>query len=185
MNYFVIAGSARKDSLNRKLALATSEILSSMGHIATARSLADYEMPLYNGDWEAENGLPEQAKTLKSDMTEADGIIVVSPEYNGSIPGPLKNAIDWLSRPDKGFDGTHPFANRSYALFSASPGYFGGIRMQTHLRDVLCQLGANIYGKSLAVPSAGNLFDEAGSLVDEKTRGRVESILNGFIEFSR
>jgi len=184
MKFFIFAGSARKNSLNRKLAVALGKRLESMSHSANVKSLADYEMPLYHGDLEAENGLPEKTSAMKAAMSEADAIIMVSPEYNGSIPGPLKNAIDWISRPDKAFSGEHPFANRHYALLSASPGYFGGIRMQTHLRDVLCQLGANVYGKSMAIPSAGNLFAEDGSLTDEKTMEKIDGLLEGFVEFA-
>lgn len=181
MNIFVFAASARTESLNRKLASVVASFLEESGHSVNCTHLGEYDLPLYHGDWEKENGVPEAARLLKTHMAESQATIIVSPEYNGSIPGVFKNAIDWMSRPDKAYTGENPFVDKSVLLISASPGYFGGIRMQNHLRDVLSQLGANVFGRALAVPKASSLFDADGILIDESMQGKIDKLLTAFL----
>lgn len=183
MKVFILAGSSRQESLNRKLASSIDEMVSAGGHTSIVKHIGEFQLPLYNGDWESEHGVPQSARDLKLAMADADALIFVSPEYNGSIPGTLKNTIDWISRPDKPYDGGPFLKGKPVLMASASPGYFGGARMQFHLRDVLSQLGANVYGQSISVPSASKALDENGAFTDEKAKERAEKAVNSFLEF--
>ena len=119
----IVPGSNRSASLNVKLAGHIARELSLLGADATRISLADYPMPIYDGDDEAANGIPEPARKLIAQFKAHDAVVIVSPEYNGSIPGLLKNTIDWMSR-----DGVAPFRDRVFAIAAASPGALGGMR---------------------------------------------------------
>jgi NAD(P)H-dependent FMN reductase len=118
----VLAGSTRKDSIHRKLARQTVEALFAAGVDATFADLHDYPLPLYDGDMEAELGIPSTAKALKELARHSDGFAIASPEYNGSFPAVLKNAIDWISRPEPGERSLEVFRGKAAAILSASPG---------------------------------------------------------------
>lgn len=174
----VVPGSNRSASLNVKLANHIARELSLSGVDVTRIALADYPMPIYDGDYEDENGTPETARKLIGQFTSHDAVVIVSPEYNGSIPPVLKNAIDWMSR-----DGVAPFRDRVYALASASPSYRGGLRVMIALRHCLeFALGALIIPEQFMLPYADKAFDKAGALSDEQHTKALNGVLNALIE---
>ena len=139
-------------------------------------------IPLYDGDVEAARGIPEPVARLKDQIAAAAGLLLVTPEYNNSIPGVFKNAVDWLSRPDT--DIARVFGNRKVALMGASPGGFGTVLSQTAWLPVLKTLGTEPwFGGRLLVSRAREVFDKNGNLVDEQVRERLRAFLEGFVDF--
>jgi len=137
------------------------------------------EIPLYNGDVEAE-GIPAAVAALKEEVVQADALLLVSPEYNNGIPGVFKNAIDWLSRPSS--DIARVFGGKPVALIGASPGNFGTILSQAAWLPVLRTLGANHWaGGRLLVSHAGQIFDAEGNLTDDAIRERLRLYLEAFV----
>lgn len=175
-----LSGSARDASFNKKLAQLGHRIADTKGIPSAFADLADYPMPLYNGDDEAADGPPENAIKLKALMALHDGILVTSPEYNASIPALLKNTLDWVSRVRS--DGDTPldvFKTRVFALGSASPGGMGGLRGLNAVRTVLeMGLGALVLPEQFAVPRAMTAFDEAGALKDKEAEGRYTGLID-------
>lgn len=138
------------------------------------------DLPLYNADLEA-TGDPPAVVALRSRLKEADGVLIATPEYNYSIPGVLKNAIDWVSRPVR----TSPLNAKPTALLGAGGG-FGTVRAQAHLRQILQHNGALILPKpELYVARAGEKFDASGTLTDEKTRSSLVAFLEAFAVWVR
>lgn len=172
----VFAGSIREGSHNEKLAVVAAEALKAAGGAVTKISLADYPMPIYNGDLEKNEGLPEAAIRLKQLFLDHAGVLLVSPEYNAGVTPLLKNAIDWASR-------RHPkdepvlaaFRGRAFALSAASPGAYGGMRGLIVLRQSLAVgTGALVIPEQVLIPRAGDAFDESGRLVEERLQRMVE-----------
>jgi chromate reductase len=162
----VFAGSIRSGALSGKLAAHVARELSLMNAEATLISLADYEMPIYNGDDEKEKGVPENAQKLRKMMLAHEGIYIASPEYNASMPALLKNSIDWVSRAKEPAD--NPFKKCTFALGATSDGRFGGYRGLYHLRQSLeLGLGALVIPEQMAIAGAASAFDESGALKDE------------------
>jgi NAD(P)H-dependent FMN reductase len=175
----ILAGSTRRDSVNRKLARVAAGAVESAGGRATLLELANYPLPLYNGDLEAEQGLPDNARRLKDLFIAHRGLILVSPEYNSSIPALLKNTLDWVSRPvpeQGGASGYLPFQGKPAALMSASPGALGGMRGLRHLRDVLIELRVLVLPEVAAVGAAHQAFDADGRLADPHQAERVAAL---------
>lgn len=140
------------------------------------------DIPLYDGDVEAEQGVPLPVQRLKDRIATADGLLLVTPEYNNSIPGVFKNAIDWLSRPSS--DIPRVFAGRPFGVIGASPGGFGTLLSQTAWLPVLKTLGTAAYfGGRLQISRAGDVFDASGNLVDERVREQLTKYLKGFSDF--
>jgi len=176
-----LSGSLRQRSFNSALlrAAATSMPDGSELIIESIRGI-----PLYDGDMEAAEGVPEAVTRVKQAIAAADGLLLVTPEYNNSIPGVFKNAIDWLSRPPA--DIKRVFGGRPVALIGASPGGFGTTLAQNAWLPVLRTLGAELWsGGRLLVSRAESVFDQDGALVDEKVRGQLAKLLQGFVEFAR
>lgn len=175
-NVITICGSLRKASLNRMLANALPGLAPAGMNIKASPSI---EMPLYNADVQAQ-GFPPAATALADAIRAADGVIIVTPEYNYSLPGGLKNAIDWVSRMPN-----QPFVNKPVALQSASMGPLGGARMQYHARTMLVFLDALVFNKpEIFVGSAHTRFDDkTGELKDEATRTIIQQQLEGFAKF--
>ena len=171
------AGSLRKDSLNRKLVKVAACGAQGFGAQVTVIDLKDYPMPLYDGDLEQANGLPENAKKLKKLMIESDGILISSPEYNSSISAVLKNTIDWISR-SEGKDEPPLAALRGKvaSVMSASPGAMGGLQSLTHIRSLLGNLGVLVLPNHIAVSKAHEAFNNDGSLKDEKLQNAILKI---------
>jgi NAD(P)H-dependent FMN reductase len=173
-----IAGSLRRASFNGGLVAAAAELApeGASVEIASLRGI-----PLYDGDLEASEGIPAAVATLKERIAAADGLLIATPEYNASIPGVLKNAIDWLSRP--GSDIPRVFGDRPVALMGATPGRGGTALAHAAWLPVLRTLGtAPWFGPRMMVSGASQLFDD-GKLVDEKTREQLRAFLAGFAAF--
>ncbi|MCB9612815.1 MAG: NAD(P)H-dependent oxidoreductase [Sandaracinus sp.] len=182
MTTFVgIAGSLRRGSYNASL-LRAAAALAPEGVTIEEGTIAG--IPLYDGDLEAEHGLPDAVRTLKEQIAAADGLLLVTPEYNNGIPGVLKNAIDWLSRPASDLE--RVFGDKPVAILGASPGRFGTAMAQAAWLPVLRALSVRPYfGPRVLVGGAAQVFDANGVLVDERVRASVEKLLEGFAEFAR
>jgi chromate reductase len=174
-----ISGSLRKASFNTALLRAAIELQPANVTI----EIGSIEgIPLYNGDDEERSGIPPAVTALKEQIIAADGLLLVTPEYNNSIPGVFKNAIDWLSRPPA--DTARVFRQRPVAVIGASPGAFGTILAQSAWSPVLRTLGTRPWFSSLLyVSSAGKVFDTSGTLVDQSARERLQKFIAGFAEF--
>lgn len=173
-----ISGSLRKASYNTGL-LRAAEALAPAGATLDARTL--HGVPLYDGDLEATEGVPQAVAALKEALAAADGLLLITPEYNNGMPGVFKNAIDWMSRPP---GGTDLFKAKPVAVIGASPGGFGTILSQNAWLPVLRTLGTNPWFEGrLMVSRAGSLFDREGNLTDEETRNRLAGFLAGFAAF--
>ncbi|MBK6982791.1 MAG: NAD(P)H-dependent oxidoreductase [Betaproteobacteria bacterium] len=176
----VFAGSARRDSLNKKLARAAAQSAREAGAEASFVDLDDYPIPLYHGDLEAASGMPENARKLRDLFIAHDALLIASPENNASMTALLKNTIDWLSRDlgdGKGdASGLAPWRGKVAGLMAASPGGFGGVRALPHLRQVLSTLGVTVLGAQVAVPRAHEAFAADGSLADERVARSVRAL---------
>jgi chromate reductase, NAD(P)H dehydrogenase (quinone) len=161
----VLAGSTRRESIHRRLARHVVDVLETAGLEATLADLRDYPMPIYDGDLEAEQGIPLSASKLKDLARNADAFVIASPEYNGSYPAVLKNAIDWISRPEPGERHLEVFAGKLAAILSASPGPGGGRRVLRQLRELLTMMRVTVIPQELAIPRASDAFDTEGRLV--------------------
>jgi chromate reductase, NAD(P)H dehydrogenase (quinone) len=175
-NIIGISGSLRKASYNTALLKAAAEI--AKGEIEIA-SIA--EIPLYNGDIE-DKGIPAAVTALQDKLEQADGILIVSPEYNHGVPGVLKNAIDWLSRGDKA---PRVFANKPLTVMGATPGGFGTLNAQTAWLTTWRTLRVRVWNESLPlmVPRANTVFDAEGRISDDKLRENLKKHIEGFIDF--
>lgn len=172
-----ISGSLRRGSFNTALLRAAVGLMPS-GATLEVRTL--HGIPLYNGDEEEAQGLPEAVVALKEAMVSADGVLLVTPEYNNSIPGVFKNAMDWASRPPS--DSARVFSGKPVAVIGASPGGFGTILAQNAWLPVLRTLGMDPwFGGRLMVSRAGSVFDADGKLTDERTVDALRQFLAGFV----
>ena len=174
-----IAGSLRKGSYNAALLRAAAERAPAGMEVEIA-SIAG--IPLYDGDLESEEGIPDPVTVLKDKIAAADGLLLVTPEYNNSLPGVLKNAIDWLTRPAK--DIPRVFGDKPVAIMGATPGGGGTRLAQTAWLPVLRTLGTRAwFGKQLYVAGAAQVFDAEGRLVDEKVKKLLSELMAGFAAF--
>ncbi|RZI40209.1 NADPH-dependent oxidoreductase [Herbaspirillum sp. HC18] len=170
------AGSARTDSFNKKLVQVAMAGAQDAGAIVTYVDLRDYPMPIYDGDLEDGTGIPDKALELRRQMLDHQGFLIASPEYNGSIPPLLKNAIDWTSRPIYGEDGLAPYRNKVAVLMSASPGSYGGLRGLVHIRAILGNIGVIVLPDQLAIGKATEVFNADGSMSNQAQREAVETL---------
>lgn len=176
-----LSGSLRKASFNAALLRAAADLMPD-GTELRIGSIRD--IPLYDGDLEEREGLPGPVAGLKDTIASADGLLLVTPEYNNSIPGVFKNAIDWLSRPSA--DIPRVFGGKPTAVMGASPGGFGTVLSQNAWLPVLRTLGTKPWnGRRLMVSRAGAVFDARGRLTDENVREQLRSFVHGFAEFVR
>ncbi len=170
-------GSLRRHSFNQKLAHIAADGARQAGAHVTVIALSEFEIPVFSEDFEAERGMPEDVKKLKSLFRDHDGFIIASPEYNSSVSGALKNAIDWVSRSETEDEpALAAFAGKSAVICSASPGGLGGLRGLTHLRDILGNLGITMLPDQVAVPSAHSALNDDGSLADPKQASKVRAL---------
>lgn len=172
------AGSTRQHSFNKQLVAIAAEGARAAGASVTVIDLRDYPMPMFDEDDEATNGKSKGAKALKKLMIEHDGFLIACPEYNSSITAVLKNAIDWVSRPDDGDPpgGIAAFRGKVITLMSASPGALGGLRGLVHVRSIFGNLGSIVLPDQVAVPAAYEAFNEDGTLADEKRQKAIQRL---------
>jgi NAD(P)H-dependent FMN reductase len=170
------AGSLRKDSLNKKLVKIAMQDAVDAGAAVTFLDLKELDLPIYDGDLEEASGLPTGAKKLKELMQAHQAFLIASPEYNSSITGALKNAIDWASRPEGNEKPLICFNGKVAGIMAASPGGYGGIRGLPTLRSILENIGVFVVPDQLALAKAHEAFNEAGSLKDEKNRETLKRI---------
>lgn len=174
-----ISGSLRKASFNTMLLNQASRVVPEGVdfRIGTIKGI-----PLYDGDVEDAGGLPPAAQQLKTQVLECDGLLLVTPEYNNSLPGVFKNAIDWLTRPPA--DVPRVFGNRPVAIIGASPGNFGTVLSQQAWLPVLRTLGTRPwFGGRLMVSRATQVFNDAGEITDEAILGQLRKFIGGFAAF--
>jgi NAD(P)H-dependent FMN reductase len=176
------AGSARRDSFNKKLVAIAAHGARQAGADVTLIDLADFELPLFNQDLEAEKGLPAAVVALKQLFVEHQGLLVSCPEYNSSITPLLKNTIDWVSRQAPGEGPLAAYKGKVATLMSASPGVLGGLRGLAHVRSILGNIGVVVLPEQIAVPTAHQAIQADGRLKDEKMQGSVEGLGRGLAE---
>lgn len=174
-NILGICGSLRKESYNGQLLKLAEDLLK------PAADLELYfinEIPLFDGDVEAK-GLPRSVVNFRTKIEKADAILISTPEYNYSIPGVLKNAIDWASRPP-----VSSFKDKPTAIMGASDGWAGTARAQLALRQILPRVGALVMGQpDMYLPVAQDAFTDLGTLKDDKSADRLDSFLDAFIDW--
>jgi NAD(P)H-dependent FMN reductase len=183
----VFAGSIRTGSFNARLAALAAKELTLLDAEVTHISLADFPMPLYDGNMEAASGPPENAVKLKRLIGSQHGVFIASPEYNASITPLLKNTLDWVSRVR---DGKEPplaaYKNRVFALGAASNGTYGGMRSLMTLRQVLeLGCGALVIPEQVVVREAASAFDETGSLKEERAANLLKMVANRLVDMAR
>lgn len=170
------AGSTRRESYNKQLVTIAAKAAEAAGAEVTQVDLSDFPMPIFDQDYEAEEGPPENAKRLKQMFIEHDGLLIASPEYNSSVTAVLKNTIDWISRPAPDEPPLVAFTGKVATLMSASPGGLGGLRGLVHLRAILGNIGVIVLPNQMAVARAFEAFDEQGQLKDERTQSTIENL---------
>lgn len=187
VNLIFLSGSIRKNSFNSKLAKSAYNIGNNIDNVnAQFVNLAEYEMPIYNGDLEEESGLPENAKKLKEIFRNADGFFIASPEYNSSFSALLKNSLDWISRPHE--ENEPPlvaFSGKVAAISSASPGGFGGMRGLVPLRMMLENISTIVIPKQLAISSAHKEFDDSGNITNERYKTSLQDLVVNFADTAK
>jgi NAD(P)H-dependent FMN reductase len=180
------AGSTRSGSFNKKLLAIAVEAARAAGAEVTAVDLRDLALPLYDGDLEEAHGLPEGAKQFKKLLRESDGFLICSPEYNSSVTGVLKNAIDWASRTETDDEpDLIAFRGKTAGLFSASPGALGGMRALVHLRAILGNIGVYVLPSQISIGAAYEAFDETGKLKDSSKTEKVAKHAQSLVTFTR
>jgi chromate reductase len=170
------AGSLRKGSYNKALLRAALELLPEDAKL----EIFDLEgIPPYNMD--IENRMPEKVREFKAKIRAADALLIATPEHNYSIPGILKNAIDWASRPY----GDNSFEGKPAAIMSASPGMLGGVKAQFHLRQTFVFLDIRVINRpEVVVTFAGEKIDDKGRVTDEKTREKIKELLDALVAWT-
>lgn len=175
-----LSGSLRQGSFNTALLRAAAQIMPA-GSELSVRTIRG--IPLYDADEETATGIPPAVTDLKEAIASADGLMIATPEYNNSIPGVLKNAIDWLTRPPNDIE--RVFAGKPVAVIGATPGGFGTILSQNEWLPILRYLGMRPWFESrMLVSRAPSLFDQNGNLIDETTREQLQEFVRGFTSFA-
>lgn len=183
----VFAGSIRNGSFNARLAALAAKELTIAEAEVTHISLADYPLPLYDGNLETLNGPPDNAFKLKRLFCSHEGVFIVSPEYNASVTPLLKNTLDWVSRVREGREPPlAAYKNRVFAIAGASPGTFGAMRSLMALRQILeIGVGALVIPEMVMVREAANAFDEMDNLRDERSAGALRAAAKQIVETAR
>ncbi len=176
LRVLVLAGSSRDGSVNARLAALVAAQVERSGAVVDRARMRDFEMPVYDGDAEAEHGPPEGAGLLRERLLAAQALVIASPEYNASVPGVLKNAVDWVSR-----FRPQPFKDKQTLLVSASPSMVGGNRGLWALRVPLEHLGARVYPDMFSLAQAHAAFGEDGDLADPGLRERLGATVDSFL----
>lgn len=163
--------------------MAVNAVVDNLDVEITHLNLKSLAMPLYDGDEEAANGLPEGAKTLKDKLLEHDGVVIGCPEYNGFMTPLLLNAIDWATRSVEGAPDLSAFQDKIILIASTSPGPLAGMRASAHLRTMLAGIGAVVIPDALTVRSAMQSFDDKGQLVNDSDKERAQKVADRLVTF--
>jgi NAD(P)H-dependent FMN reductase len=177
-----LAGSARGDSFNRKLMHIGAAGARAAGAEVTIVNFLEFELPMYDQDCEARDGLPAGAKQLKHLFNSHQGLLIASPEYNSSISPLLKNAIDWVSRREGEEPPLVSIAGKTAVIMSASPGALGGLRGLRHVRDILSNIQVLVLPDQIAIVKAHEAFQADGSLKDPQQQAAVEGLGRKLVE---
>ncbi|MDT8449575.1 MAG: NAD(P)H-dependent oxidoreductase [Wenzhouxiangellaceae bacterium] len=174
------AGSTRRASFNRRLLAVAVPMLGGAGADVRHFELADYPMPLFNEDIEAELGQHENATRVRRMMLEADAFMLACPEYNSSITPLMKNVIDWVSRAEDGGGNLDAYKNKRALLLGASPGRRGGARAIATVASILRNIGTEVYPEHFALPAAGDAFGDVGGLACAEHETELRRVVRGF-----
>lgn len=175
----MFAGSLRRESFNRKALQIAKNIVTELGANVIELDLKTLDLPVFNADLR-EDRFPDSVVKLKDEIKKADVLIIATPEYNHSIPGPLKNAIDWAS------DQTNPFEGKIAAIFGASIGLYGTLRAQLHLRQVLTALNVDVIPQpQVFIRSAKEAFQSDGSLADQQITKQLRLLIEKTLILAR
>jgi chromate reductase len=174
------SGSARKESFNKKFLAVAVAAAREAGAEVTHLDLNDFPIPLYHGDLEDGSGIPENAKKLITLITQHDGLLIASPEYNSMITPLLKNTIDWCTRDDE-----NPFIGKVAAIISASPGAFGAVRSLKLAQQLLLHLGCYVVPGQNALAHADKAFDAAGKLTDARAEKSMRTLVGQLVETTK
>lgn len=172
------AGSARADSVNKKLIREAITIAKEMGAEVKLIDLKDYPLPIYDADFEQDVGMPDNVKEIRQLMIQSQVILIASPDYNNSIPALLKNTIDWTSRSEEKGPSREAFQGKTFVIMSASPGKGGGAGALVHLRDIIADIKGDVLKEQVSIPDAYNAFDENGKLKSEKQNADLRKLID-------
>lgn len=182
----LLAGSIRSGAYSQQLSDAfTKELLNHDCEI-TRITLADYALPIMDQNLESEKGVPQNAIKLAKLFDQHHGLVITTPEYNGSLPPLLKNAIDWMSRVNtEGGKKITPFKEKYVAIGSTSPGAMGGYACLSHLRDIMVRLGSQVISEQLAIGNAANAFTSKDQLANERQQNMLTAACKSLTDKSR
>lgn len=175
-----ICGSLRTASFNKKLLLLARDEVIQQNADVDILDLRELQLPIFDQDIEDSHGMPAGGTRLVEALYKADGVMVANPEYNSSITGALKNAIDWASRAEK-----NPFANKVIMLIGTSPGAFGAARSSLQTRLILSHLGGVVIPGSVTLPHADKLFTDDGKLKEEWAAKQLKKACSEFVRIAR
>lgn len=179
----VLSGSVRSGSYNGKLAALAAKKLAILDAAVTHLSLREYALPLYDGDLEENEGVPENAARLHRIFKDQDAVFLACPEYNAGITPLLKNTLDWISRVK---EPGNAFKNKLFALGAASPGGFGGLRGLIGMRTILeVGFGAMVLPQMVSVAKASSAFDDKGDITDERLAGQLDKLIDSLLQAAR
>lgn len=179
------AGTTRREAYNKKLIAVAAQAARDAGGEVTLIDLVDFPMPLYDGDLEAEHGIPEHGRRLKALMKEHQAFLISTGEYNSSVTGVLKNAIDWASRQEGDEPALAAYRGKVAGLVSTTPGRLGGLRALYAVRSILGNINVLVIPEQQAVPGADQAFDEGGALSDSRTRDGVARVARRLVAVTR
>jgi chromate reductase, NAD(P)H dehydrogenase (quinone) len=186
LKILVIPGSLRTGSLNARLAATIAAELAKAGAEVTRISLADFPLPIYDGDLQAKSGVPKAAINLKRMMSAHHGVLIVTPEHNSSVPALLKNAIDWVSRVHELHEARgQVFRDRAFAIAAASGNRLGGTRALAALRLILSACQAPVIPSQLALSFANEAYDDMDRLKHPADTEALKALVRQLIEFSQ
>jgi len=186
LKILVIPGSLRSGSLNARLAAAAAHELAQSGAEVTRISLADFPLPIYDGDLQAKSGVPKHAVNLKRMIGAHHGVLIVTPEYNSSVPALVKNTIDWVSRvQDAGESRGQVFRERAFAIAAASGGRLGGTRALAALRLILSACHATVIPNQLALSFADDAYDDTDRLKHAADIEALQALVRQLIDFAQ
>jgi NAD(P)H-dependent FMN reductase len=186
LKILVIPGSQRTGSLNARLAAVAAHALALEGAEVTRISLVDFPLPIYDGDLQAKSGVPKHAVNLKRMMAAHHGVLIVTPEYNSSVPALLKNTIDWVSRVQDAHETRgQVFRERPFAIAAASEGRLGGTRALAALRLILSACHATVTPNQLALSFADQAYDDMDRLKKEADIEAMQALVRQLIEVSQ